>query len=789
MKKELERRGKNILLSRISYAIKGFFALCFICTLLGGLMPTVNADPANAVIEVKAEVGYKNNYSMEIITPLHIELTNLKAEEIRGDFVFTHHDLYSQPIMHTKAVTIPANQSVQFTILVQGTFNKHTTSLHFYEDNYKKGKELALSGQLELQPRQIGGNANIAIIAEDPDTFNFILLANQNQLNVNTIVLEPDYPIEDANSLSLFNAIVLSDVNTGDWPEVKINAIKQYVLNGGTLLINGGASYIHTAQAFSDIVPVSLNGALTELSSLDSLKSYAGLQETSDFNLPVYKGEVVNGKTIVSEQDVPVLVKSDYGSGHILFTAFDFSTRPFTGWEASTSLFVNFMQQEVSQPNVKTINNYNLFEAIQYFPNLSAPPLGLLLIIFVLYILLITIVLYLILKKYDKREWGWWIIPSVAVITTVVIIVIGSLDKTKNHLHEINLVTQKDGYINTTQNTGIFLANTGRLEVKVSNAKRAMFQQGYSYNPITAGGPSGEYVMEHSPLETKLIWNKNDYWTIRYFNTYQPIQALNEQEGIVASVQQSEQGYQLTITNGTGEKLEHVTYVNGKLTHKIGELEAGQLAQFEIPLPIQVSNWSSYNAYNFPDVFFEYKYDAYEKYKRESSLLRDQADLGMFNIIAFSYGHESDTEVNKSRLEVDRLTMWIADITNEINSVVNDEMFVQGEVVSYDGVNNWFEDNYISVNTSELVFSFTIPQEFQVPHKVFLLEENILGVDGQYHYELYDVQTKSWVPYSSKDELIENYMDANGNILLKLVAPNYMEMNYPNLHLKSEVTK
>jgi len=45
------------------------------------------------------------------------------------------------------------------------------------------------------------------------------------------------------------------------------------------------------------------------------------------------------------------------------------------------------------------------------------------------YILLVVPVLYFILKKVDKREWAWLVIPALAVITSVGLYVVGAQDR------------------------------------------------------------------------------------------------------------------------------------------------------------------------------------------------------------------------------------------------------------------------------------------------------------------------------------------------------------------------
>ena len=66
--------------------------------------------------------------------------------------------------------------------------------------------------------------------------------------------------------------------------------------------------------------------------------------------------------------------------------------------------------------------------ANELFPSfkVSAP---LILGIIIFYMILIIPVLYFILKRKDKREYTWWIIPAIAVVTSIAIFAYGAKDR------------------------------------------------------------------------------------------------------------------------------------------------------------------------------------------------------------------------------------------------------------------------------------------------------------------------------------------------------------------------
>ena len=71
---------------------------------------------------------------------------------------------------------------------------------------------------------------------------------------------------------------------------------------------------------------------------------------------------------------------------------------------------------------------YSVGETNELFPSfkVSAP---LLFGIIILYIILIIPVLYIVLKRKDKREYTWWLIPIIALLTSVAIFGYGAKDR------------------------------------------------------------------------------------------------------------------------------------------------------------------------------------------------------------------------------------------------------------------------------------------------------------------------------------------------------------------------
>ena len=96
-----------------------------------------------------------------------------------------------------------------------------------------------------------------------------------------------------------------------------------------------------------------------------------------------------------------------------------------------------------------SLNNY-----LNYFPSLALPPFSLFFWLLIGYAVLVAPVLYYVLKRFDRREWAWFLIPLIAIITSISIYVTGTSGKSSLQAHTLNVV-ELDGQGQGTQLTRI----------------------------------------------------------------------------------------------------------------------------------------------------------------------------------------------------------------------------------------------------------------------------------------------------------------------------------------------
>ena len=83
--------------------------------------------------------------------------------------------------------------------------------------------------------------------------------------------------------------------------------------------------------------------------------------------------------------------------------------------------------------------------------------IGLLISIFVGYALIVGIIIYFIMKKLNKREWLWGIIPAIAISFSLLLYILGGSTRIQDLvLNQVNIiVTDKNGTSTTNGYVGI----------------------------------------------------------------------------------------------------------------------------------------------------------------------------------------------------------------------------------------------------------------------------------------------------------------------------------------------
>jgi hypothetical protein len=300
--------------------------------------------------------------------------------------------------------------------------------------------------------------------------------------------------------LSGLNGIVLDQFDSASLSQAQVQALKDYVGLGGTLIEAGGPSWRRTLLPLpSELLP--LRPVATASASVSALSELGG--KPAEATAQIVTGELRGGRVPLSAADgTPLLVEGSYGSGKVIQLAFDPFGEPFDSqvslaglaWAQAISRALSAVQgaarpsapgspsgfaaptgpgSALAPPGVWAPgfgSGYDrLFQLLQDTPAAGSPPVGLLGGLLVAYVLLCGLLNYLFLKAVGRRGLMWATTPLIAVAFTAGAYLVG-FGTRGSDFYVTQVQVQRlapDGAVQTYAFDGVFAPRKGDIQISV----------------------------------------------------------------------------------------------------------------------------------------------------------------------------------------------------------------------------------------------------------------------------------------------------------------------------------
>ncbi|OUM95208.1 MAG: hypothetical protein A9Z00_14745 [Thermobacillus sp. ZCTH02-B1] len=769
-------------------------ALLALLMLLAGL-PAASAEAEDEGIELAWELGIRSVQKHGKYARLQLVLTNRTGRDLRGDVVFAYDDGEAKEI--AVPVELPADTPIVVDMTVPGMlYNKDNNRIRFEEGGAGSGREIGfLSGRNYLVSTGVT-STTVGIVARDPDTLNVLSLLNSRGYDIRTVPIGADDLPEDPLQLDSLDILALNDVPTGGWPRERIDAIRSWVIRGGVLIVSGGAGYAKTAEAFADLVPVAPDGT-GELESAAMLEAIGGEPLKPGTPVTVATGTLQAG-SVTLQDGVIVSAVRPYGAGKVLYVAFDPSVEPLASWGGSAKLWERLLTDVGLRPAALKVNygygyDFWLYDSILgFFPSIRPPAVGSLSVFFIVYALLAAPVLYLVLRKFDRREWMWWLVPVFSVLCSVVIFAVGSADKREVKAHSVRTVNLAgDGWADRYAGAAVFVPSGGRVRVDFRDAGYAVPLRDESILQRGVDGASGANVARMEDGRASVVWRNVPYWSFR--KAWVHLGASPGYGQFDVKPEYSGGLLDLAITNHTAADLRHVHVLVEGRAYSVGDLKRGESGTVRIPHGRFSAGFGGYGPQIFP---YQGRGD---EYARERGLIdiylnelrKSGVEVSGPVIIGFSHDGESWFEVNGSARRSDNVTLWtqMLDFSMEAfeagASRIVKPVIVEQNMKGY-GVT--FGDPWMQMTDGTLVFEFPLPWRdepivsFTVRHpdpavsgSAFLSVWN----EAEGDWELIPIRSSHWLPGPA-----DAYITERRTVRMRLEAVGTVEYRLPDLELE-----
>ncbi|HHV97762.1 MAG TPA: hypothetical protein GXX37_15085 [Clostridiaceae bacterium] len=714
-----------------------------------------------------------------------------------------------------------------------------------------------------------------------------------------------DFP-DDMKVMQSFDILIISNYDTGMLSAQQLKTLEKWVEEGGTLVIGTG---INWNKVYSSL-PQSLKRFSVKdtavIKELDNLGKFAGTSFNNDFGLNIITGQIgfeyenQNGKQpdeypqdkdsekqsyeaqqpdekqqverqisyspnineiIIGTENQPLAVKYIHGYGRILFLTFDPGMDPFASWKGKQAFWENLLFHS-------SINSNNFYErgSGYYYSNYNSayysyltdqvpedrkPPFLLMFIAVASYIVIVGPLLYVILRKKDRREISWILIPAISLLYTFIIYLAGF--KTRYNAPVLNVVSlieidMENQKAEITTGMGIFNNKRGNLALSYPEKENIEFDitqlDNRSFVVYSDGREPDGKVVSKIVLSDPIIYELYDVsmWEPKYISASKTEVFADE---IISSVSISDGRIKAEINNTTKYDLIDAFMTIGSNFIYIGDIFSGEEKIINVDL-------NSENVYKTFEEYLDAQYgrtsypsnikppeDFPEKRRKRTAIsnlfgakyleIKGQAKIGLFALNYQDIGY--DIKVNGQEP--------IQYYTNGIFTIL--EMnFEKGQIfeipagiilpqVSQDNIEQdvarVYDDNSVDViDKGDIDFIFDIPdglytEEFSLKFDTYIplhikytienmkqrnsnLQAQIL--QNKYEYYLYNWTLGKWERIQdnhTQTENVKQYIDENNRIKVRVkvieiaqIEPgnnyNYVEterLAFPELSLKGVV--
>ncbi len=298
-------------------------------------------------LQMKSELGFKGRYIIGSWTPLRVLLENenfsfegyLRIKVVKKDIL----EKNSVEVVYSLPVSLPPSSRKVYQVNVLLEPNVQSLQI-LIESN---GKTF-LEEKINIEPFY-QRNKFILVINKTRSGFDFL---NPTGAKIVRQVLYPDLDeLPDKwIGYDAVQAIILDDISSLELTLPQKEALKKWLFLGGMLIITARGGYGKFKSSFvQNVLPIRYLERTKLPFPPESLqKKYGPFKEDGkNFDMiEVWNTRWEKAHILISEKNVPLLVKVDAGQGDVFFLGFDFFQPPFRKWEGLYKMWTEILKRE-----------------------------------------------------------------------------------------------------------------------------------------------------------------------------------------------------------------------------------------------------------------------------------------------------------------------------------------------------------------------------------------------------------------------------------------------------------
>lgn len=549
--------------------------------ILVGFLPTIckaESKEDGSSITMKVSYGIEGNFKGATAVPVNIEVEN-NGENIDGQLeVRVPASAPNTYDAFVSEVNIGANEKRTITIPINMPDNvlKLLVVLKQGENIIKQNNVLVSNGRVSEADMFMG------VLTDDINglTIRSLDFTSLNNLNnkmrdrVNKIIsvpLELDSLVRSPKNISSLDAIVINNYNASNLKKEQYENLATWVESGGILVIGSGEN---AAKTIGNLDKEFFN------------INYNGTKDLNGYTLA--KLNIKDAEVKLQEGEEPLIYLFHKGQGKVYVATFDLGNKNIATKDKVMNIWKESLGNDfVDKTNVLRSHRgsfvpYSMEELSNNVPYKDNFNIGLLVIIFISYALIVGIIIYIIMKKLNKREWLWGIIPIIAIAFSLTLYILGSSTRIKDIvLNQVNIiVSDKNGTSQVAGYAGIGSKYKNDLTVQEPTGTTL---QNYTNDNYRENADTNNFTK----LGTKTVYRQNN----SYFE-FQQLSALSMKKfeisghkemvpAIDANLNYDSQKLSGKIKNTLGYDIKELLVVSYNTVWELGAINANEEKEIE----------------------------------------------------------------------------------------------------------------------------------------------------------------------------------------------------------------
>jgi len=659
-----------------------------------------------------------------------------------------------------------------------------------------KDPKTVMIGVLSESPQDLKYLSNLHLaqtIEDNQDNQESYQVELNKKYDYHVYLNESTFPgtIEILNS---FSVLVVDDFDFSVLTQEQRQALHQWILGGGTMVVGTGAAAQKTLKGLDFLADIQVKGT-TSVSEVMGVTGEIPLAQLSGEDLSVLWGS--DGTTYLS-----VLEK---GKGHVILSHFSLSQAPMAGQGKTLEMLNVGLGQVASEAFYVDLNDDGYYDNLRYIAT-NFPPFGMSSILFIfgaiaVYILIVGPVLYFILKKKDKREKGWIFVPAFSLIFMgVVFLLAQSSSYRSGMIHSVSTVEMQEGSHIAKADTGVAIKYASKGSVTFSSDEKIPININMDENHYRETLSNNE-VCAYRILcgnTTEVTFSDSESWGTQYFSTQSSVDLGGNVE---STVRMKDGKYVGEIINHTNVDFYQITLMLDGNFHSFESLKAGDTLTVDLKISDLVKeNLNLYGGFNDEvvreqvasgEITRKEAYMWYMEHDLRERYYNYQQNTSLIPVTFYGYSQKpilsGEKKLNGKQVLEDSLTMYKQDFALELSKQEQFEISLNGSIDSntkYNENNDEFGSILYPYEESDFYITYALPEGVKIN------QMELQGTTRDYvslpeMLTIFNRKTKEWDEMNLGEKLaVENYIDESNKVEIMMHCLKEKETVLPKLWMQ-----